>query len=143
MSHPIEVGALSSYLTGMRISRDCFANFVADFLFRSAVFILVSKVCNLRIGIVHYKSTNVKRSLYNALYSFTEDFNIHPLRKKGTYYISHLRRNYVYLTKSAMWHPILIKDSIDHYSATVKVRHHQNLYSLDGIARNLSFHDVA
>ena len=107
MSHPIEVGALSSYLTGMRISGDCFANFVANFLFRSAVFILVSKVCNLRIGIVHYNSTNVKRILY-ALYSFTEDFNIHPLRKKGTYYIRHLRRNYVYLKKSAMCHPILI-----------------------------------
>ena len=77
MSHPIEVGALSSYLTGMRISRDCFANFIADFLFRSAVFILDSKVCNLRIGIVHYKSTNVKRIVY-ALYSFTDDFNPSP-----------------------------------------------------------------
>ena len=153
LSHPIEVGALS-----MRISLACeflalashwhanfsrlFANFVADFLFRSAVFILVSNVCNLRIGIVHYNSTNVKRIMH-AFYSFTENFNIHPLRKKGTYYISHLRRNYVYLKKSAMWHPILIWDSIDHYSATVKVRHHQNLYRLDGIARNLSFHDVA
>ena len=107
LSHPIEVGALSYYLTGMRISRDCFANFVADFLFRSADFILVSNVCNPRIDIVHYNSTNVKRILY-ALYSFTEDFNIHPLRKKGTYFISHLRRNYVYLKKSAMWHLILI-----------------------------------
>ena len=41
-----------------------------------------------------------------------------------------------------MWLPIL-KDSIDHYSATVKVRHPQNVYRLDGIARNLSFHGVA
>ena len=98
MSHPTEVGAFSSYLTGMRISRDCFANFVADFLFRSAVFILVSKVCNLRIGIVHYKSTNFERILY-ALYSFTEDFNIHPLRMKSTYYISHLiDLNYIAFT---------------------------------------------
>ena len=111
-------------------------------MFKCSFFILVSNVCNLRIGIVHYNSTNVKRILY-ALNSFTEDFNIHPLRKKGTYYKCHLRRNYVYLKKSAMWHPILISDSIDHYSATVKVRHHQNLYRLDGIARNLSFHDVA
>ena len=31
LSHSSEVGAFSWYLTGMRISRDCFANFVADF----------------------------------------------------------------------------------------------------------------
>ena len=121
----------------MRISCDCFVNFVTDIrttfvrvshecrenfqvsqsslelvakvlnMFKFSFFILVSNVCNLRIGIVHYNSTNVKRILY-ALNSFTEDFNIHPLRKKGTYYKCHLRRNYVYLKKSAMWHPILI-----------------------------------
>ena len=98
----------------MRISRDCFANFVEDIrttfvrvshecrenfqvsqssrelvakvlnMFNFSFFILVSNVCNLRLGTVHYNSTNVKRILY-ALNSFSEDFNIHPLRKKGTY----------------------------------------------------------
>ena len=109
----------------------CPCNIQKIFLFRSAVFILVSSVCNLRIGIVHYGSTNVKR----IFMLYTASLKIYiaiPSGRKVPITDATVEET-TYARKKKIGHvtPHLILGSIDHYSVTVKVTHHQSLYRLD------------